>query len=127
MPVRLSLRIISTPLSLVLGYPFLARFTPQVDWKRRVLYIRRRNQKFVIPAFPPMECYIVASAQTHLLTRKDGSSTETMSGSSESDFAVESKPGKDISISMRAYNKGFNGNPKVDSNDANSTIIPNRS
>ena len=39
MPVRLSLRVIKTTILIVLGYPFLARTQPTIDWKQRVLRI----------------------------------------------------------------------------------------
>ena len=57
LPVRLKLRVIRTPLSMVLGYPFLYQFTPRVDWRKRVLYIRRRNELYVIPALPAVDSY----------------------------------------------------------------------
>ena len=68
MPVRLSIRILATPNALVLGYPFHSKFQPIVDWKNRVLYDKRKAEKFVIPSFPAVEWYRVDdNGNTHKL------------------------------------------------------------
>ena len=60
MPVRLSLRVIKTTIPIVLGYPFLARTQPTIDWKQRVLRIERKGKVFEIKA--------LAIADSHRMT-----------------------------------------------------------
>ena len=48
MPVRLSLRVINTTIPIVLGYHFLARTQPTIDWKQRVLMVERKRKVFEI-------------------------------------------------------------------------------
>ena len=43
MTVRLSLRVIKTTTPIVLGYLFLARPQPTIDWKQRVLRVERNG------------------------------------------------------------------------------------
>jgi hypothetical protein len=50
MPVRLHLRVINTTIPIVLGYPFIAKFQPLVDWKNRRIRVTRKGKMFDIPA-----------------------------------------------------------------------------
>ena len=59
MPVRLSLRVIKTTIPIVLGYPFLARTQPTIDWKQRVLRIERKGKMFKIKALAITDSYIL--------------------------------------------------------------------
>ena len=59
MPVRLSLRVIKTTIPIVLGYPFLARTQPTIDWKQRVLRIERKWKVFEIKGLAIAESYRV--------------------------------------------------------------------
>ena len=56
-PVRLSLRVIKTTIPIVLGYPFLARTQPTIDWKQRVLRIERKGKVFEIKALAIADSY----------------------------------------------------------------------
>ena len=57
MPVRLSLRVIKTTIPIVLGYPFLARTQPTIDWKQWVLRIERKGKVFEIKVLAIAESY----------------------------------------------------------------------
>ena len=57
MPVRLSLRVIKTTIPIVLGYPFLARTQPTIDWKQRVLRIEPKGKVFDINALAIADSY----------------------------------------------------------------------
>ena len=57
MPVRLSLMVIKTTIPIVLGYPFLARTQPTIDWKQRVLRIERKWKVFEIKALAVADSY----------------------------------------------------------------------
>ena len=57
MNVRLLLRMIKTNIPVVLGYPFLARLQPLVDWKRRVIRVERKDRVYEIPALPAADSY----------------------------------------------------------------------
>ena len=57
MPVRLSLRVIKTKIPIVLGYPFLARTQPTIDWKQRLLRIERNGKVFEIKALAIADSY----------------------------------------------------------------------
>ena len=57
MPVRLSLRVVKTTIPIVLGYPFLARTQPTIDWKQRVLRIERKGKVFEIKALAIADSY----------------------------------------------------------------------
>ena len=57
MTVRLSLRVIKTTIPIVLGYPFLARTQPTIDWKQRVLRIERKGKVFEIKALAIADSY----------------------------------------------------------------------
>ena len=57
MPVRLLLRVIKTTIPIVLGYPFLARTQPTINWKQRVLRIERNGSVFEIKALAIADSY----------------------------------------------------------------------
>ena len=57
MPVRVSLRVIKTTIPIVLGYPFLAKTQPSIDWKQRVLRIERKWKVFEIKALAIADSY----------------------------------------------------------------------
>ena len=57
MPVRLNLRVIDTAIPVVLGYPFLAKFQPLIDWKRRRVRVTRKGKMFDIPALAAADSY----------------------------------------------------------------------
>ena len=49
--VRLFLRVIDTPLPIVLGYPFLYQFNPKINWKHRSVQITAKVVTHIIPVF----------------------------------------------------------------------------
>ena len=49
--VRLFLRVIYTPLPIVLGYPFLYQFNPKINWKHRSVQITAKVVTHIIPVF----------------------------------------------------------------------------
>ena len=57
MPVRVSLRVMKTTIPIVLGYPFLAKTQPTIDWKQRVLRIERKGKVFEIKALAIADSY----------------------------------------------------------------------
>jgi hypothetical protein len=57
MPVKLLLRVIKTTIPVVLGYPFLSRVQPLVDWRRRVLRVERKGRVYEIPALPAADSF----------------------------------------------------------------------
>ena len=57
MPVKLSLSVIKTTIRIVLGYPFLARTQPTIDWKQRVLRVERKGKIFEIKALAIADSY----------------------------------------------------------------------
>ena len=57
MPIRLMLRVIATSLPVVLGYPFLAKLNPLIDFRRRILRIQRAGKTNEIKALPAPESY----------------------------------------------------------------------
>ena len=57
LPVRLSLRVIKTTIPIVLGYPFLSRTQPTIDWKQRVLSIELKGNVFEIKALAIADSY----------------------------------------------------------------------
>ena len=48
MPVRLLLRVIKTTIPILLGYLFLARPQPTIDWKQWVLRVERKRKLFEV-------------------------------------------------------------------------------
>ena len=52
MKVKLFLRVISSSLDLVLGYPFLLKFDTKIDWKKRTIFITMKNQTHAIQGIP---------------------------------------------------------------------------
>ena len=52
MALRLLLRVVATPIPIVLGYPFLLKFTPEVDWKKRIVRVTRNGRTYEIAASP---------------------------------------------------------------------------
>ena len=49
--------MIKTTIPIVLGYPFLARTQPTVDWKKRVLRIERKGRVFEVKALAIADSY----------------------------------------------------------------------
>ena len=47
--VRLFLRLIDTPLPIVLGYTFLHQFNPLINWKHRTVQISLKGTTHIIP------------------------------------------------------------------------------
>ena len=46
------LKVLPTPIPMVLGYTFLLRHQPQVDWAQRMLTFSRRGKTFVVKGHP---------------------------------------------------------------------------
>ena len=61
--LRLFLRIIATPIPVVLGYPFLHQFEPTVNWRKRVVTIKRKDKVYTIPALPAHESFLTRVPQ----------------------------------------------------------------
>ena len=61
MAVSLLLRVIKTTIPVVLGYPFVAKMQPLIDWKRMVLRVERKGLVFEIPALPPSNFFRMTS------------------------------------------------------------------
>jgi hypothetical protein len=57
MSVRLFLRVLPTPIPVVLGYTFLHRHQPSVDWRKSEVQITRSGITYVIPALPLFEVF----------------------------------------------------------------------
>ena len=57
MPARLFFRIIATQIPVVLGYTFLHRHQPWVNWRRREVQITQRGTTYVIPALPATDVF----------------------------------------------------------------------
>ena len=77
MPVRVSLRVIKTTIPIGLGYPFLARTQPTIDWKQRVLRIERKGKVFEIKALAiadsnRMTCLVVIVTKIGEVESKSG-------------------------------------------------------
>ena len=69
------LRVISTPLPIVLGHPFLHQFNPIIDWKNRTVIITLGKKTHTIPVVKaydtphqPMSVDAVADVQAVLST-----------------------------------------------------------
>ena len=52
MALRLMLRVVASPIPIVLGYPFLLKFSPEVDWKKRIVRVTRNGRTYEIAASP---------------------------------------------------------------------------
>ena len=55
--VRMFFRVVDTPLQVVLGYPFLARYDPSIDWTNRSLTITFNGQHHLIRGFPTSQTF----------------------------------------------------------------------
>ena len=51
--------VIKTTIPIVLGYPFLARTQPTIDWKQRVLRSERKGKVFEIKALAIADSYMM--------------------------------------------------------------------
>ena len=51
-PVRLFLRVINTPLEVVLGFQFLYHFNPRINWRSRTLYTESAVATYKIKTMP---------------------------------------------------------------------------
>ena len=65
--VRLLLKVVDTPIPVILGYPFLAYFTPLINWKTRQLTIFYNAKEHVVQAFPSLNAMVYPSATTTLV------------------------------------------------------------
>ena len=72
MPVRLSLRVIKTTIPIVVGYPFLARTQPTIDWKQRVLIIERNWKVFEIKASEIADSYMMTCPVVRVTKMDEG-------------------------------------------------------
>ena len=77
--LKLFLRVISTPLPIVLGYPFLHQFNPMIDWKNRTVIITLGKKTHTIPVVKaygtphqPMSVDAVADVQAVLSNAPPG-------------------------------------------------------
>ncbi len=52
--LRMVLKIVETPLPLILGFSFLQFFNPRINWKTRELEIEYGGESFLIQAFPSL-------------------------------------------------------------------------
>ncbi len=52
--LRMVLKIVETPLPLILGFSFLQFFNPRINWKTRELEIEFGGESFLIQAFPSL-------------------------------------------------------------------------
>ena len=83
--VRLFLRVIPAAIKVILGYPLLSKFDPNVDWKKRIVYITRRNQAYVIKGTPATAAFrIMARRQLQLPTPLEVTTPPATSGRLES-------------------------------------------
>ena len=72
MPVRVSLRVIKTTIPIVLGYPFLSKTQPTIDWKQRVLRIERKGRVFEIKALAIADSYRMTCPVVSVMKKEDG-------------------------------------------------------
>ena len=49
------LRVIDTPLPIVVGYPFLYQFNPKINWKHRSVQITNKGVKHIITVIKAYE------------------------------------------------------------------------
>ena len=90
MPIRLMLRVIATSLPVVLGYPFLAKLNPFIDFRRRLLRIQRSGKTYEIKALPSVESYS--------LGRTSPENTSGMEGGQHIQLKSHPKPQDHISM-----------------------------
>ena len=57
MPISLQLRVINTSIPVVLGYTFLTKFQPHIDWKKRFVRIWRKGKIYEISALPAADSF----------------------------------------------------------------------
>ena len=72
MPVRLSLRVIKTTIPIVVGYPFLARTQPTIDWKQRVLRIDLKGKVFEIKPLSIADSYMMTCPVVRVAKMDEG-------------------------------------------------------
>ena len=87
MPVRVSLRVIKATIPIVLGYQFLAKTQPTIDWKQRVLRIERKWKVFEIKALAIADSYRMTCPVVSAM-KKDGGEVEVGKESKEEDDRV---------------------------------------
>ena len=64
--------MIKTTIPIVLGYPFLARTQPTIDWKQRVLRIERKGKVFEIKALAIADSYRMTCPVVSVMKKEDG-------------------------------------------------------
>ena len=67
--LRLFLRVITTTLPIVLGYPFLQQFNPMINWKSRTVQItvgRKTHTMPVVQAFNAL--HVASSSDEHAVS-----------------------------------------------------------
>ena len=45
-------KVLATDLAMVLGYPFLLKHRPHIDWRKRTLLFQRRGKEYLIKGYP---------------------------------------------------------------------------
>ena len=45
-------KVLATDLAMVLGYPFLLKHRPHIDWKKRTLLFQRRGKEYLVQGYP---------------------------------------------------------------------------
>ena len=60
--IRLCLHITKMPNDLILGYPFLTRFTPRIDWRARIMHIKQGKRMYIIPGLQLHEKHLESSS-----------------------------------------------------------------
>ena len=45
-------KVLTTDLAMVLGYPFLLKHRPHIDWKKRTLLFQRRGKEYLVQGYP---------------------------------------------------------------------------
>ncbi|MGV0951482.1 MAG: dUTP diphosphatase, partial [Azonexus sp.] len=90
--IRLFLRIISTPLPIVLGFPFLHQFNPWINWAQRTVYIHDGKNFARVPVVrardtpPEISCLVrQTNVPTQDLTAVIAPTPETYLAFSQSD------------------------------------------
>ena len=49
---KTKLKVLPTPIPMVLGYPFLSKPQPEIDWAKRRLFFNREGQSMLVQGYP---------------------------------------------------------------------------
>ena len=67
MPVKLQMSVIKTAIPVVIGYQFLAKLQPHIDWKKRCVGIWRNVKNFEVQALPAADSFRITIPTTGVM------------------------------------------------------------